>query len=332
MRGTECPRPVRFCPEQPRSPVRQAHREDSLCCARGVPILRRRESTQRGSGRQPPRRSSAPAARSVTMRRHDPRVRRPPRAIARWRHRCGGLRIPGLLAELQPRLIVGGTADGSDLLVLEAALAMDDPPCVHAVPADVRGGVSRASVRDEWRDRFDRVLAELRAGGRASVESLELDDGEVAYPAANVAFLDRAVERVRDGEPVMVLLVAAAGEGATGQDLVEVAASRGITTKTAASAAATMAPAPPAPAHLQPRTAGPGWPGSPSSATARWGGSSGTRATTGSPRCPTAGPSSSGWRPRWRGRARSPRWRSCSSTSTRSRHSTTPSATTAPTT
>jgi hypothetical protein len=139
-----------------------------------------------------------------------------------------GLRVRRLLAELHPRVIVGAMADGSDLMVLEAALAMDDPPCVHVVlptPEEVFRG---ASVQEDWRGRFDRVLTELRAGGRGRVESLELDDGEAAYKAANVAFLDRAADQAGDGERVMVLLVAADGEGAIGQDLVDVAASRVI--------------------------------------------------------------------------------------------------------
>jgi hypothetical protein len=139
-----------------------------------------------------------------------------------------GLRVRRLLAELHPRMIVGAMADGSDLMVLEAALAMDDPPCVHVVLPTPEEVFRSASVQADWRGRFDRVLTELRAGARGRVESLELDDGEAAYKAANVAFLDRAAQRAGDGERVMVLLVAAEGEGAIGQDLVDVAASRVI--------------------------------------------------------------------------------------------------------
>lgn len=139
-----------------------------------------------------------------------------------------GLRVRRLLAELRPRVIVGAMADGTDLVVVEAALAMDDPPYVHAVLPTSEAVFRSASVQDDWRGRFDRVLTELRAGGRGRVESLDLDDGEAAYKAANVAFLDRAAEQAGEGERVMVLLVAGEGEGAIGQDLVDVAASRGI--------------------------------------------------------------------------------------------------------
>jgi hypothetical protein len=139
-----------------------------------------------------------------------------------------GLRVRRLLAELHPRVIVGAMADGSDLLVLEAALEMDDRPYVYVVLPTSARAFRSASVQDDWRGRFDRVLTELTAGGRGVVESLELDDGEAAYKAANVAFLDRAAARAGDGERLMVLLVAAEGEGAIGQDLVDVAASRAI--------------------------------------------------------------------------------------------------------
>jgi hypothetical protein len=139
-----------------------------------------------------------------------------------------GLRLRRLLAELLPRAVIGAMADGSDLMVLEAALAMDDPPCVHVILPTAEEVFRTASVQDDWRDRYDRVLAEVRDSGRGHVESLELQDGEAAYKAANAAFLDRAVQRAQDGERVMVLLVAAEGEGAIGQDLVDVAASRGI--------------------------------------------------------------------------------------------------------
>jgi hypothetical protein len=140
------------------------------------------------------------------------------------------VRVRRLLAEVHPRVMIGAMADGSDLVVLEAALEMDDPPYVDVVLPTSEEVFRNASVQDDWRGRFDRVLTELRAGGRGRVESLELDDGEAAYKAANVAFLDRAAELVGDGERVMVLLVAAEGEGAIGQDLVDVAASRVIPT------------------------------------------------------------------------------------------------------
>lgn len=139
-----------------------------------------------------------------------------------------GLRVRRLLAELLPRAIIGAMADGSDLVVLEAALAMDDPPCVHVILPTPEEVFRTASVQDDWRDRYDRVLASVRDSGRGHVESLDLQDGEAAYKAANAAFLDRAAQLAQDGERVVVLLVAAEGEGAIGQDLVDVAAARGI--------------------------------------------------------------------------------------------------------
>jgi hypothetical protein len=132
-----------------------------------------------------------------------------------------GLRIRRLLANLAPRVVVGAAADGGDLLVVEAALSIADGPGVHLILPTPEDVFEEQSVEAAWRDRFERVLDEVRSRDEGSVESLGLEDGSEAYSAANVAFLDHAHDLAGDGERVVVLAVAAEGEGAMVHDLVE---------------------------------------------------------------------------------------------------------------
>jgi hypothetical protein len=128
-----------------------------------------------------------------------------------------GLRIRRLLTNLAPRAVVGAAADGGDLLVLEAALAIADGPQVHVIVPTAEDVFREKSVEPGWRDRFDGVLAEVRRRGR--LEFLGLDDGSEAYGRANAAFLDRAQQVAVGGERTVVLAVAAEGEGAMVEDL-----------------------------------------------------------------------------------------------------------------
>ena len=123
------------------------------------------------------------------------------------------LRIRRLLTALAPSAVVGAAADGGDLLVLEAALSLEADIALHVIlptPDDV---FRERSVVDDWRDRHDRVLGEVRR--RGTLETLGLDDGEAAYRRANAAFLDRAGELAGDAERSVVLAVAAETRSST---------------------------------------------------------------------------------------------------------------------
>ena len=106
------------------------------------------------------------------------------------------LRVRRVLTALAPTAVVGAAADGADLLVVEAALALEGP-AVHMILPTPEAVFREASVDPDQRERFDRVLAEVRR--RGSVQSLGLEDGSAAYQAANRAFLDRAGELARAG-------------------------------------------------------------------------------------------------------------------------------------
>jgi hypothetical protein len=133
-------------------------------------------------------------------------------------------RLRRLLSALRPTAVVGAAADGGDLLVVEAALATEgvDVHLILPTPVDV---FREASVAPAWRERFERVLAEV-----ASVESLGLEDGADAYRQANTAFLDRAAELAGDDGEVIVLVIAAEGQGAMVQDLIDSGQRRGAPT------------------------------------------------------------------------------------------------------
>src|SRR4051812_29411444 len=101
-----------------------------------------------------------------------------------------GVRLTRLLTALSPSAVVGAASDGGDLLVLEAALARRDPPMVDLVLPTERQVFLEASVRDDWRARFDRLLA--HAADFGTIVELGLPDSEDAYRQANRRILDTA--------------------------------------------------------------------------------------------------------------------------------------------
>ncbi|HEV3378292.1 MAG TPA: tetratricopeptide repeat-containing protein [Thermoleophilaceae bacterium] len=126
-------------------------------------------------------------------------------------------RIKRLLVALRPSAVVGAAADGADLLLVEAALGMPNGPEVHLVLPTPEQVFREQSVEPGWRDRFDRVLEEVRE--RGAVESLGLEDGEEAYRLANGEFLKRAADLAQGDERHAVVVIAAEGEGAMVQEL-----------------------------------------------------------------------------------------------------------------
>jgi hypothetical protein len=136
-------------------------------------------------------------------------------------------RVRRLLAALQPSVIVGAAADGTDLLVLETALAIPNGPAVHLVLPTAPDVFREDSVDPEWQDRFAAVLDEVRSRGGV-VDTLELTAGDSAYRRANQEFLDRALALSGAGERVVVVVVAGEGEGAMVQDLLGRAELKGV--------------------------------------------------------------------------------------------------------
>jgi hypothetical protein len=121
-------------------------------------------------------------------------------------------RIRRLLAALQPSAIVGAAADGADLLVLEAALALTSPPTIHLVLPTTRELFVEDSVEPAWHDRFEAVLGEVeRRGG--TLRTLDGEPGEAAYREANQAMLDTAAQLAVDGQRSVSLVIAREGEG-----------------------------------------------------------------------------------------------------------------------
>jgi hypothetical protein len=130
------------------------------------------------------------------------------------------------MTELAPSAVVGALADGADLLIVEAALAVNGGPAVQIVlptPIDV---FRASSVEPEWRERFDRALE--ASAQRGTVRSLGLPDGADAYRRANTAFLDEAVRLAGASEPVLALAVARPGEGEMVEGFLGDAGRRGI--------------------------------------------------------------------------------------------------------
>ena len=129
-----------------------------------------------------------------------------------------GMRIRRLLAGLQPRAVVGAAADGGDLLVLEAALAIPSGPAAHVILPTTRDVFRDDSVTPEWQHRFDAALEEIeRRGGR--IETLDRAPGADAYRHANGRILDRAAALAEDDERSVALVIAHEGEGQMIEDL-----------------------------------------------------------------------------------------------------------------
>ena len=136
-------------------------------------------------------------------------------------------RIEQLLGDLRPRVVVGGAADGADLMVAEAALRMSDGPVVHLVLPTAPETFRADSVAPEWRDRFDAVLSEaVRRGG--TLTGLGLPAGQDAYRRGNQAILEMAVGFQDQDERLVVLVIASPGEGRMIEDLVGRAELRGL--------------------------------------------------------------------------------------------------------
>lgn len=138
-------------------------------------------------------------------------------------------RIHALLADSQPRWVVGAAADGADLILLEEALADPNGPRVHVILPTLREVFAEDSVEAGWRDRFEAVLGVV-AGGRGEIVSLGMEPGEAAYRAANAGILQQAEDLREEGELALVLVVARAGEGRMVQDLEDRARARGVAT------------------------------------------------------------------------------------------------------
>jgi hypothetical protein len=138
-----------------------------------------------------------------------------------------GKRVRRLLTALRPTVMVGAAADGADLLVLEAALAIPNGPAVHIVLPTTRDTFREDSVEPGWRDRFDAALEEVsRRGG--TIETLDLEPGEAAYRRANQAMLDAATGLAEGGQRSVALTVARRGEGQMVNDFLNRAELRGI--------------------------------------------------------------------------------------------------------
>jgi hypothetical protein len=142
-----------------------------------------------------------------------------------------GHRLRRVLSAIGPRAIVGAAADGSDLLVLEAALAQREPPLVHLVLPTTLEVFEQASVDEHWRERFARVLDRV-VELDGIVDPLDHADGEDAYRAANDKMIEVARALAADGtvadERVTALLLATPGEGAMITDLATTAGQNDI--------------------------------------------------------------------------------------------------------
>ncbi len=136
------------------------------------------------------------------------------------------LRIHSVLTALRPSALIGALADGADLLVAEAALGIADGPRLEVILPTLEEVFRVESVAPSWRERFDRVLEQVRQ--RGSVQSLALENGHEAYLRANAAFLDRATELASTGDQAIVLVIGGQGEGEIAEDLVASAALRNL--------------------------------------------------------------------------------------------------------
>jgi tetratricopeptide (TPR) repeat protein len=136
-------------------------------------------------------------------------------------------RVRRLLNGLAPTAVVGPAADGGDLLVLETALALPDAPIAHVVlPTSVQD-FREASVAEEWRDRYDRVLQHVPLAG-GDIRTLGLPDGDDAYRQANRQILETAAVLATDPQRAVALVIATEEEGEMVRDFTAQAALQGI--------------------------------------------------------------------------------------------------------
>lgn len=137
------------------------------------------------------------------------------------------LRVRRLMAALNPDAVVGGAADGADLLMLEAVLQLKGGPIPYVILPTSRDTFEHDSVDPAWRGRFAAVMDEVdRRGG--SLESLELEPGAAAYSLANKVMLDRAGQLAGDAQRAVTVVVAREGEGEMVTDLLQRSQLRGV--------------------------------------------------------------------------------------------------------
>jgi tetratricopeptide (TPR) repeat protein len=136
-------------------------------------------------------------------------------------------RIRRLLNGLAPTALFGSAADGGDLLILEAALALPDTPRAHIVLPTSVEGFREASVAEEWRQRYDRVLRYVpRTGGE--IRTLGLPDGDEAYRQANHQILESGAALATGHQCVVALVIATESEGEMVMDFTAQAALQGV--------------------------------------------------------------------------------------------------------
>ena len=131
-------------------------------------------------------------------------------------------RIRRQLADLAPTAIVGAAADGADIMVVEAALALPVGPVVHVVLPTTREIFREDSVEPAWRHRFDALLDAVEERG-GTIRTLDLEPTEDAYRRANKVILDRAAEIADADQRVTLLVVAAPGQGQMIEDILRLA-------------------------------------------------------------------------------------------------------------
>jgi hypothetical protein len=136
--------------------------------------------------------------------------------------------VRGTLEEIQPTAMVGAAADGSDLLVLEAALSLASPPEVHLVLPTALRAFAQDSVEPAWRGRFAAVLGAVQLGG--TVRPLDRPAGADAYREANQAILDTALSISSGAVLTSLLVIGSPGEGAMVEDIVRRAKRLGLQT------------------------------------------------------------------------------------------------------
>jgi hypothetical protein len=120
-------------------------------------------------------------------------------------------RVRSLLSALRPRLLVGAAASGSDLVILEQALALGLKPHIvlpFSVPRFRQTSVE--SRGPAWVRRYDIVLAQV-GQGRAVLEVLGEPEDDDVYTRTNGRLLARAEELRLDGEEIITILLRPAG-------------------------------------------------------------------------------------------------------------------------
>jgi tetratricopeptide (TPR) repeat protein len=137
------------------------------------------------------------------------------------------LRIRRLCNGLTPSETIGSASDGGDLLVLEAALTLPDPPRSHVVLPTTIQEFREASVAESWRARYDRALDHLQGHG-GQLTALRHADGEEAYRAANRHILQSAAALATGNQRAVALVIASEGEGEMVEDFTARAALLGI--------------------------------------------------------------------------------------------------------